>query len=212
MKRMTYLLFLIGAISIAQVKGNKHITTQNFSVKGLSDLEMGLYAKVEIDQAAEETMRITADANLLNLIDTEVVDGRLKLVQKAWIQPSQDIVITIGMPNLKRIQLSVHETVFVKNINAESISLMAINGKIVASGSVNSAGIGAENGTIDASELEVKKAVLNIWGDGKAIVNASEDLESTLSDEARVELIRTPKKLSGQVNKLQSKLDKPTTI
>jgi len=211
MKRMTYLLLLIGMIGTAQVKGNKQIQTQTFSVKGLTDLEMGLYARVEIDQMAEETMTITTDSNLLNLIDVEVVDGRLKLKQKKWIQPSQDIVIKIGMPNLERILVGVHETVFVKNVNAERISLMALNGKIVASGSVNAVGIGAENGTVDARNLMAKEVVLNIWGDGKAVVNASEVLQSTLSEDARVELIGTPKQFKGQVNKLKSKLAKRPT-
>lgn len=207
MKRITYLLFLTGMLSLAQVKGNKQIKTQSFIVKGLSDIEMGLYAKVEIDQAAEEKMTITADENLLNLIDTEVVDGTLKLVQKAWIQPSKEIIIKIGMPNLKRIQVGVHETVYVKNIDTKNVSLMALNGKIVASGVANTAGIAAENGTIDAKQLRVGKVVLNIWGSGKAIVNASEELESTLSDQARVELIGTPKQLKGDVKKLRSTLE-----
>ena len=114
MKPVGYLLLLIGMISTAQVKGNKQIKTQSFSVKGLTELEMGLYAKVEIDQMANESMTITADSNLLDLIDTEVVDGRLKLTQKKWIQASQNIVIKIGMPKLRRIQVDVHETVIVK--------------------------------------------------------------------------------------------------
>ncbi len=197
------MLFLIGMIGMAQVKGNKQIETRTFPVKGLTDLEMGLYAKVEIDQSSKEEMTITADSNLFDLIDTEVVDGTLKLAQKEWIRPSRTISVKIGMPKMKRVQVGVHETVVIKNIDKESIALMALNGKIIALGSVVKAGIGAENGTIDAGALRAEEVYLNIWGDGKAVVNALELLESTLSKEARAELIGMPKKIKGDTKKIR---------
>ncbi len=211
MKQITLVLLLVGITGIAQIKGNKNIETRTFSVVGLTDLEMGLYAKVEIDQAATEEISITTDSNLFNLIDYEVVDGTLKLSQKGWIQPSQDLIIKIGMPNMKRIQLDVHETMLLKNIEKEHISLMALNGTIVASGHVKSVGIGAENGTIDASKLNAKDAFLNIWGSGKAVVNASNLIESTLSSDARLEIIGTPKVLKGDTKKAIAKLSKQPT-
>ena len=207
MRKITWLLLLIGMMSMAQIKGNRQIESRIFSVKGLTDLERGLYAKVEIDQSANEEMTIITDQNLFDLIDIDVVNGTLKLVQKEWIRPSQDIVIKIGMPLLKRVQVSVHETVVISNINKDNISLLAINGKIIAMGEVNSVGFGAENGVIDAGNLEAKQAILNIWGDGKAIVNVSEELESTLSEDARIELVGTPKRLKGDVKKLRSKIE-----
>ena len=209
MKKLTALLFLVGMIGMAQVKGNKQIKTKTFPVKGITDLEMGLYANVEIDQTAEEGMTITADSNLFSLIDTEVVDGTLKLVQTTWIQPSKNIIIKIGMPNIKRVQVGVHETVIIKNINKDNVSLMALNGKIVVNGEVNSAGIGVENGTVDATNLITKDVYLNVWGNGKAIVNASNLLESTLSEDARLEVTRIPKVLKGDSKKALAKASKP---
>lgn len=209
MKKITLLLFLIGMMGMAQVKGNKNIETRTLSVKGLTDLEMDLYAKLEIDQTASEEISITTDSNLFNMIDTEVVDGTMKLVQKDWIQPSQKIIVKIGMPNIKRVQVSVHETVMLKNIKKDNISLMALNGKIVVKGIVNSIGIGAENGTIDAKDLNATNVYVNIWGNGKAIVNASNLLESTLSKDARLKVIGTPKVLKGDTKRAIAKANKP---
>ncbi len=212
MKKITLLFFLIGMTGFTQIKGNKNIETRTFSAIGLTDIEMGLYAKVEIDQSSDETISITADSNLFNLIDTEVVDGTLKLVQKDWIKPSQNIIIKIGMPHMKRIQLDVHETLLVKNIKKDNISFMALNGTIVAKGNTNSVGIGAENGTVDATELQAKSAFLNIWGAGKAMVNVSDVLESNLSNDARIEVIGAPKVLKGDSKRAIAKSRKPKNV
>ena len=93
MKKLGLLLILVGITGLAQVKGNKNIVTKTMQLDGLTHLEMGLYANVTIDQNARAQMTITADSNLQALIDTEVVDGKLKLSQLEWIQPSQRIKI-----------------------------------------------------------------------------------------------------------------------
>ena len=205
MRKITLMAFLISLIGVAQVKGNKNIKTKTFSIKGLTALEMDIYAKVEIDQSAKEEMTITVDGNLMDLIDTEIVDGKMTLRQSTWIQPSKNIIVKIGMPNIKRVQVGVHETVVIKNINKDNISLMALNGKIIASGNANSAGIGSENGIIDARDLKTEKVYLNIWGNGKAIVNASDLIESTLGKDAKVELIGSPLKLRGDIKRVLAK-------
>ncbi|WP_299211319.1 DUF2807 domain-containing protein [uncultured Dokdonia sp.] len=200
MKKLTFILLLVGMTGVAQVKGNKNITTRTIDMQGLTAIEMGLYAQVVIDQNATAEMIITTDSNLQELIDTEVVDGILKLAQLEWIQPSQRIKITIGAPSLTRLQVGVNETVLLKNVDREAISLMALNGEIVAFGKANKVGIGAENGTVNASKLEVKQANVNIWGHGKAIVNATELVESTLDKNARLEFVQQPEKVIGETN------------
>ncbi|RMB58509.1 hypothetical protein EAX61_09385 [Dokdonia sinensis] len=202
MKYITVLLVFVGMTSLAQVKGNKEITTTTIDTKGLVAIEMGLYANVTIDQRASNQMVITTDSNLQELIDKEIVDGVLKLTQLEWIQPSARIKITIGASNLERLQVGVNETVLLKNINKNTIDLMAINGKIIVSGKAFSVGISAENGTVDASKLEVEQATVNIWGNGKAIVNATDLVESKLDKDARLELVREPAKINGDTNTL----------
>jgi hypothetical protein len=205
MKKITLILLLVGLTGMAQVKGNKNISSRTISTEGLTDLEMGLYAKVTIDAFAKADMTITTDSNLLDRIDVEIVDGTMKLSQTEWIQPSEPIIITLGAPVLKRLQLDVHETVIFKNVSAQSLSLMAIHGKIVVDGTVEEVGIGAENGIIDAQELNAQKVYLNIWGDGGAIVNAAELLESNLSEDARLKLIGKPRIVKGDINKAGAK-------
>lgn len=199
MKKITFMLLLAGLTGMAQVKGNKKMETRTISVVGLTDLEMGLYAKVTIDAFAKAEMTITTDSNLLDLLDVDITDGTMRLSQMEWIQPSRPIVITLGAPQLKRLQVDVHESVILKNISRQNLSLMAINGTIVVDGTVEELGVGAERGIIDAKGLTAQKVYLNIWGSGKAIIKAEDLLESQLSEDARLELIGQPQEIKGDV-------------
>ena len=201
MKKLYVLLMMVGMTTVAQVKGNKEISSMTIPVNNLTDLEMALYADVEIDQNAAANMTITTDSNLLSLIDTEIIDGTMKLTQKEWIQPSQDIKIVIGAPLLKRLQVGVHETVLFKNIQNQEVSLIAILGTIKASGTTNYARISGEAGIVDATALQTEEAYVNIWGNGKAIVNASQIVDGKLDKKARIELVRQPKELKGDVKR-----------
>ena len=200
MKKLTLLLLLVGMTSVAQIKGNKDITTRTIDMQGLIAIEMGLYANVVIDQNAAAEMVITTDSNLQELIDTEVIDGTMKLVQKEWIRPSRGIKITIGAPLLKRLQVDVHRTVVFKNIQLQEVSLVAILGSIKANGTTTVVSISGEAGTIDASGLQAKEAYVHMWGNGKAIVNATELVESKLDKNARLEYVQQPAKVKGGTN------------
>lgn len=167
------LLFIL-QLGTAQVKGNKDITTKSYAVEGLTNIQIHLYAKIEIDAAGKEGMTITADANLLDLIDTEMDHGRLVLGQKKWIQPSQDIVIKIGAPGLEQIQQSTHETTIVKNINRKSFRAMALVGEISLEGKVEELRASVEVGEVDATKLQAPLVDVNLWGWGKIKLGAPE--------------------------------------
>lgn len=201
MEKIALLLFFIGLSGSAQIQGNKNIQTRTFQIENLTDIEVGLYADLIIDASASEEMVITTDSNLFSFIDTEVVDGKLKLDQKEWIQSSQRIQIRIGAVKLKRIQQGTNDLIRVINLKAEYFSAMALNGEIVISGEANTLGLGAENGIVDAGNIKAKEVNLNIWGHGKAIVQATELLDAKLSKTAKLELIKRPKKIKGNIER-----------
>ncbi|MEL6812099.1 MAG: DUF2807 domain-containing protein [Bacteroidota bacterium] len=206
MRKLTLVLLLAGITGIAQTKGNGIIETLEIPLKNLRQVEMNLYANVTINGGASaENMSITGDSNLLSLIDAEVVDGVMKLAQTEWIQPSKDIEIRINAPHLNRLQVGVHETVLLNNLNRENLNLMAILGKIVAQGTVEKLSVGAESGMVDAGMLKSERASINIWGDGEAILNTREISESTLSEDARLEWVQKPERMNGDVEKMEKK-------
>ena len=170
----------------AQVHGNKQLVTRDYELQSLRYIEMSLYADVEIDCSAAAYMKVTADENLLDLIDTSVEDGKLVLVQKAWIQPSQKIKINIGAPELERIQISVHETIHVKNIDRPDFNAMAILGKLILQGRVEELSASGEIGEVDARQLEAPVVNVNLWDRGKILLGSPARITGIVKESGRL--------------------------
>jgi hypothetical protein len=194
--------------SVAQVKGNKNIETRTFEFENLEVIKVNFYANIVIDQSAEEGMSITMDSNLFDKIDTEVVDKTLHLDQLKWVQPSQQVIIKIGAPHLKRVEKGTHETLRITNVNNDYLNVMSFVGKVIVDGTTKQLNVGAENGDVDASELKAENARVNIWGWGKVKVYAENELYSILKEDARLELANTPKSLKGDTKRYLNKTKK----
>lgn len=204
MKAITYLLFFISISGLGQVKGNKKIETKFFHVENLEELEIGLYANIIVDVAGKEGMTITADNNLFKHIDAEVVDGKLNLSQLKWIQPSVEMIIKIGAPNLNWIQNGTNNDIEINNVSKNNFAVSALNGTIRLNGKVETLNVNAENGTVDASKVKCNTVNLNIWGDGKGIVAPIELLNAKLSNSAVLELKSKPNKIKGNIKEALS--------
>ena len=100
---------------------------------------------------------------------------------------------------IQRVQQGTHDVVKVINLNTEAFSAMALNGEIQISGKIESLGVGAENGLVDASGTEAKEVFLNILGYGKAIIGPIDFLEAELGKEAQLELTTEPKIIKGNI-------------
>lgn len=206
------LLILTSISSVAQVKGNKNIETRSFELKNVEVIQINFYAKILIDQSAEEGMSITMDNNLFDKIDTEVVDHKLHLDQLKWVQPSQDVIIRIGAPNLKRVEKGTHETLRIINVDTDKLLVNAHVGKVIVEGKAQQFDIGAENGEVNASKLIAQNSRVNIWGWGKAIVHVENELYSKLNNDARLVLLNTPKQLKGDTKRYLAKKEKEEAL
>jgi hypothetical protein len=180
------LLVALHLNAMAQIKGNKKMITTTYALKNVKSIEMNLYAEVVIDCAAEEKMTITAEENMLDLIEKSVEDGHLQLTQKEWIQPNYRIKIQIGAPGLERIQHTVHETTVVQNIDRPSFRPMAIIGKLVLKGKASSLFAAAELGEIDARQLEVETATVNLWSQGSILLGSPVLIEGKVKEDGLV--------------------------
>lgn len=197
MRKIFITLLIISTTIHAQVKGNKQIVTKNLKTKNLRAIKVNLYADITIDPSLEEGITIKMDSNLFDKIDTEVVDGKLNLDQLEWIQPSEKIIITMGAPNLESVETGTHEILKIINLDANSLKVRALIGKVILNGQIENLNLGVENGTIDASELTAQNLNANIWGWGKAIVNAQNEIDSKIKKDGRLELVSIPKYLKG---------------
>lgn len=183
MKRILLVSMLLLPFFVqAQIKGNREINTETRSVSGLKTVDVDLYADIVIDASAEPVLRITADQNLLPLIESSLQNGKLVLRQKDWIQPSQRIRIFIGGSQVEGVQVSVNETVQVNNLNRSTFRATAILGRLVLEGKVTELSAGGETGIVDASKLEVQIVEANLWDRGEIHLETPAEIKGKVTD------------------------------
>jgi hypothetical protein len=195
-KLILSLLIFLPFLLNAQTKGNQEIITRTFTMDGITNLEMNLYAEVEIDASAAPALRITTDENLMNLIETEPEGNRLILTQKEWIQPSERIKIFIGGSQLERLQVSVHETVKVLDLDRPSFNAMAILGKIILEGKVDELSASGEIGAVDATRLQAREVNVNLWDRGKITLGSPEKITGKVEKDGQLIYEGNPSKVS----------------
>ncbi|MDT0605826.1 GIN domain-containing protein [Croceitalea rosinachiae] len=190
-------ILLISSLGIAQVKGDKNITTKTFELEKIQGLKIDIYAKVIVDDKADNKITIKADDNLINLIDRNVENGILHLNQLEWIQASQKIEIEIGAPDLTMIETGTHDNTILKNFSNEKLKIIAPIGNLKTSGTTDNLIIEAKKGIVDASQLIAKNASITITGSSKTIINVVNEVKQTLSDKARLEFVNKPTSVIG---------------
>ena len=192
---MTLLLIFVASTGLAQIKGNKQIETKTFLIENIKNIKINFYANITIDASAKEALTITTDSNLFNLIDKEVVDGTLYLDQKEWISPSQKTIITIGAPNLYRVEQGTHDITKIINVDNDELRVNAPVGNVFIEGKTKELRIGSEGSKIDATKIIAKKAFVNLWSWGTVKVNVTDMLWADVSNSGKLFYVTKPKKL-----------------
>ncbi|MBO3116450.1 DUF2807 domain-containing protein [Winogradskyella sp. DF17] len=194
MKNLSLLLLLVAMTSIAQIRGNKTIETRTYKAKGIESIKTNLYAKITIDQSLSEGLTITADSNLFDYIGKTVENGELHIDQLELISPSQDIIITVGAPKLRRLEQGTHDTTQIINLNADYLQVMAPLGHIILQGQTKELRLGSELATIDASKVKARDVFVNLWSYGNIIIDPQESLWAEVSNDGTLLYLNKPQK------------------
>ena len=103
---------------------------RTFSMENLEVIKVNFYANITIDQSAEEGMCITMDSNLFDKVVTEVLDKTLHLDQLKWVKPSQEVIVKIGAPKLKRLEKGTHKNLQIIIVDNDYLNIMVFDGKV----------------------------------------------------------------------------------
>ena len=194
-------LLLLSGCRWAGVKGNGDIKTETRPISDFTTLAAsGAY---EVTWAyGSPALSITADSNLLKLIDTDIDGKKLKIEWEKQMRPTRKIKVRIASSSLAGAELNgavrlnaadMRTTNFV--IEANGATRVELKGTLDAlAASMNGAS------RLDAEGLTARVAELSINGAGRADVNASELLRVAVSGAGRVDYIGNPrvqKEISG---------------
>ena len=115
MRKLFILLFIISATFLScrffggeRVSGDGNVTSQQRNVGNFTDVDVSGAMNVHIRQDAANGVRVEADQNLMQYIETNLDGNTLRIHQKEGfnLQPSKEIIVYVSAPVFKELEVS----------------------------------------------------------------------------------------------------------
>jgi len=209
------ILISIYSCRIPGVKGSGNVITQDRQVSNFTGIDIGGAYEVHLRQGDTEGLKIEADDNLMELIQTEVKNGTLCITSKDPIRKAEKLVLYITFKELDNIEISGAVKLTSKSsISADNLTITASGAaeinvevdanhlKFVASGGTDATFSGTATkvktrisgaGELSAYDLETEEFSLTVSGAANAELNVKESLEVRVSGAAEVYYKGDPK-------------------
>lgn len=99
--------FLISCEGDNPIVGSGNIVSESRNVSSFDQVEAGAAFDIFISQGSDESLTVEADDNLIDLISTEVVNGRLRIrfTESNLMFSRETMRITMVIPELKALNL-----------------------------------------------------------------------------------------------------------
>lgn len=180
--------FCVSCCGCTGIPGSGVSDTETRQVDSFDEIELSGIGTLNISTGDTQSVSVTADDNLLELLETSVSDGKLKIRPTKSISPKTDIVIDVTIPNIKAVELSGATSLNLDNVSSESLSI-EMSGACGADGSGNIGDLNLEmSGACKArfKSLEAKNVKVDLSGAGSATVFASESFEADVSGVGKI--------------------------
>ncbi|MFB8792243.1 MAG: DUF2807 domain-containing protein [Potamolinea sp.] len=178
------------------VRGSGIVKTESRKVRGFSSISSKSVGKVAVQQTGKESLTITADDNILPLLESRVADNILYLTiaKDTHMNPTKPIEFVVEVKSLESLKIDGVGSIEVKDIQGKrlSVSLDGV-GSMTIAGSVDVLDLTLSGvGSFHGEKFKVKQAKVHHSGVGSAVVNVSDQLDATVSGVGSVEYIGSP--------------------
>lgn len=191
--------YLIGVAAFATfitacTVGSGDLSTTSRNVSHFDEIILLGSGTVHVDLTGSESLVIEADDNLLPILTSEVINGRLELGSSAPYASRSPITYTITATNLTRVEISGSRTVAVSALAGDDFTAdISGSGTIEPSGSCSALGITISgSGGFRGANLVCTSGTVSVSGSGEALVNVSDDLEVNVSGSGNVKYMADP--------------------
>lgn len=150
---------------------------------------------VVIQCGQETALEVIGDDNLLELIETVVEDGTLKIRFTESVRPKIGPEFEIAMTALKGASIVGSGEVTIEQVVADKLDLnIAGSGEYLVDGNVDEVKLEISgSGEADLRKLEAMNAKVSIAGSGAATVNAKENLSVKIAGSGDIRYLKNPK-------------------
>ncbi|MEO8110967.1 MAG: head GIN domain-containing protein [Ginsengibacter sp.] len=214
-KLSTVLLFAAiatGFVSCKKVIGKGPSVTENRSVGNFTSLASAISADVFYKQDPVYKVEITAQQNILNIIETNIVNNELviKFRNGVRVKTNENIVVNVSSPTINGLRISGSGSIVATdsigsgnmdltlsgsgNINLYKLISTSLDANISGSGNIsiqngliNTGKLRISgSGNIDAMNVPASSVTTTTSGSGEIRANASQSLDVTISGSGSV--------------------------
>lgn len=206
-------LFVSGCdinLDFTGIQGSGVETTKSFDIDAFDQVRFSGSGEYNISCGEEQSVSVTIDDNLMEFVDLNVEDGKLKFNVTEQYTSGMGLKVDITIPKLKGVEVNGAGTATIKNVSAEAFAIDVSGAStVVADGSANSLDLQASGAcSLKLYELESKKCTVDMSGAGSAMVHVTEMLDAKISGVGSVKYKGEPevkKDVSGigSVSKMQ---------
>ena len=227
LRRTVFILLIGGALLFGgwlpcaaagdSVNGSGKAKSEDRSISDVSEVATSGGGAIEITLGDKPNVRVSADDNILPLLEVKCADGKLTFETKFGyeINPVTPITYVVTLPQLKKltvsdagnvkaaglkgaelaIRMSGAANVTLKNVHCKSLSLSPDGaGQATMAGTAAKARIRSSGaGTVDATDLKSVACDAEVSGNGSARIWATDELKVRVSGTARVEYKGKPR-------------------
>ncbi len=186
------------------MSGNGIPQTETRQITNFTNLEVSGAFKVNIVSHKTESLKVTADSNLLNEIVTEVKDGTLYIHNKTgiFLSPTKVPQITITASKIAKLSESGDSQINLSgvdngqlNIHTSGASTLEISGK------VEELNIQTQGATkINSQHLNASKVNVKVSGIAKVTVYAAQSLLVNIAGSGVVDYYGKPKQINQHIS------------
>ncbi|AFY44093.1 hypothetical protein Nos7107_3524 [Nostoc sp. PCC 7107] len=189
-------MFAACSLNLGGLRGSGIVKTESREVAGFSSISFKSVGRVRVQQTGKESLTISAEDNILPLLDSRVKDHILYLgiVNDSSFAPTKPIEFVLQVKSLKSLHIDGVGSIEAKGIQGKqlSVSLDGV-GSMTIAGSTDVLDLSLSGvGSFKGEEFKTKQATVRHSGVGSAVVNVSDRLDATVSGVGSVEYIGSP--------------------
>ncbi len=185
------------------VRGSGIVKTESRKAAGFSSISFKSVGKVTVQQTGKESLTITAENNILPLLESRVADNilYLTLAKDGKMNPTKPIEFVVQVKSLESLNTDGVGSIEAQGIQGKRLAVaMDGVGEVKIAGSADALDLNLSGvGSFQGEAFKTKRATVRSSGVGSAVVNVSEQLDADRSGVGSIEYVGSPQvRKSGQ--------------
>jgi hypothetical protein len=199
-------LLNFGGCNFNAIHGSGTAKTESRTVASFSKIHLSGSPDVEIAVGPAQSVAVTADDNIVPIIEARVEGDTLKIDAKQSYNTSLGVKVKITVPTLDGVSVSGSGNIHATGLKAEDMDASVTgSGDVTLKGAVDHLRAKITgSGELQAGDLTAKSAHVTVTGSGDATVHATEELEASVTGSGDVRYSGNPpqvrKRITGSGN------------